>query len=371
MHPMTVSVFILGLFFSLSPALAEFGPEHYHTKWRLPPFQTAIVAKGSAPIKALKSLPPNEAQSFPLLKDAEALIQNKPVLALLLIDENNRLVFESYAKGAQKDALLVGHSMSKSIASILIGQFLCEGSIHALTDRAETYSKSLQATAYGDATIRDLLMMASSGSVAVQAGQPEERFNHDLMVTHKRSLKEALIEFGRNQKNPAPKGSFSYKGLDTVALSFVLSEIKKEKYQKIISDHLWTKIGAEKNAEIVIDKNQDGLAQSGFGATARDWARLAIFVRDNAKTNSCYGNYLKDATRGQIANHSSHGPSFLKYGYQFWTDNKYITAKTAWFNGYGGQLIGMDLESGKIIVLLSYATGGVIDTYKLFNRWTQ
>jgi CubicO group peptidase (beta-lactamase class C family) len=261
--------------------------------------------------------------------------------------------------------------MTKSISSIAIGQYLCEGLIGSLNDRAEKYSKSLQGTAYGDATIQELLMMASTGSLAVSQGQPEKNFNQDLMITHKRSLREAFVEFGRNHKNPASRGSFSYKGLDTVALSIILADIKHTKYQNVISQNIWTKIGAEKNAEIVVDKNNDALAQSGFGATPRDWARLGIYVRDNTKSNSCFGSYLREATTGQINNYSDHGPTFMKYGYQFWTNNKFITTKSAWFNGYGGQLIGIDLESGKIIVLLSYELGAVLPVYKLFDEWTR
>jgi CubicO group peptidase (beta-lactamase class C family) len=352
-------------------AAAELGPDYYYHKWRMPPVQTAVVNKGNLPVKTLIRAKVENTKISSLLKEAEKIIAKKPVLALLMIDEKNQIIFENYANGATEDSLIIGHSMTKSISSIIIGQYLCEGLIASLNEPAEKYSLSLKDTAYGNASIKDLLLMSSTGTKAVSQGQPEKGFNRDLILTKRRNIRDSFVEFGRNQKNPAQKNTFSYKGLDTAAISIVLADIKKTKYQNVISQNLWSVIGAEKNAEIIIDKNNDALAQSGFGATARDWARLGIFLRDNAKINSCYGSYLREATTGQISNKSDHGPSFLKYGYQIWTNNKFINTKSAWFNGFGGELIGVDLEGGKIIVLLSYDVGGVLDTYKLFDRWTQ
>ena len=362
----------ISLIYSSYCAAADLDPEYYISKWRMKPTQTTIVSKGTASQKNLYNPKPNEVASLPIIRDAEKIIEGKPILAFLMIDENNNIIFESYKNGAHNDDLIIGHSMTKSISSIIIGQYLCEGLIGSLNDRAEKYSSSLRGTAYGDATIKELLMMASRGSLGIaEGGNPEQDFRNRIVRQQTLSLRDAFVEFGQNHKNPAPKGVFSYKGLDTAALSILLADIKHTKYQNVISQNLWTKIGAEKNAEIIVDKNHDALAEGGLGATARDWARLGIFVRDNIKNNTCLGNYLKEATAGQIKVPAERPTQFLMYGYQFWTDNKLIETKSAWFLGVGGQQIGVDLLSGKIIVRLSYSEKGVWDTYKIFNIWTQ
>lgn len=364
------SVFIfLILIISHNRAAAQIAPEYYYSKWRSPPYRTAVVNKGNSTKELFGVSSARRQTSVSIIESAGEIIKKNHVFSLLLIDENNEIIFESYSKGARKDSILLGHSMTKSISPIIVGQYVCDGLIESLNDRADKYSKSLKGTAYGDATIKELLMMASTGSIAAVQGQPVEGFNRDLMLTQKRSLKDSFVEFGRDQKNPSKIGVFSYKALDTIALSFVVSEIKNTKYQNVISQYVWSKIGAEKNAEIVIDRNNDALAASHFGATPRDWARLAIFVRDNAKANTCFGKFLKEATSGQIKNNSNIAPGLTKYGYQIWTDNKFVESKAAWFSGYGGQLVGIDLERGKILVMLSYDRGGIREAYKLFNKW--
>ena len=80
---------------------------------------------------------------------------------------------------------------------------------------------------------------------------------------------------------------------------------------------------------------------------------------------------MREATKAQISNRSEHGQAFRNYGYQFWTDNKLVTTPAAWLNGYGGQRIGIDLKSGKIVVMLSYKLGAVASMYKLFDEWTR
>lgn len=359
------------LIYMPSEVAAEFKPQYFYKDWRLPPYKTAIVEKGSGNFKLLVHKTATDKNDMQAVIKAKNIITEKPVLSLILIDENNNIIFESYGGGASKTSLIKGWSMTKSMTSIALGQALCEGMIDSLGDKASKYSKTLQGTAYGDATLKELLMMASGGTRSKNEGMPIANMNYDFGVLHKRTLRSSLIEFGVDHPNPANKGSFTYKGLDTAAISILLSDINNSKFQQILSRNVWRKIGAEKNGEIVVDKNNDALPQSGFGATASDWARLAIYIRDSAKTNSCFGNFIKDATTRQISNRSDHATAFQGYGYQFWTNNKFIQTKSAWLNGYGGQRIGIDMKSGKIIVMLSYEMGAVLPVYKLFDEWTR
>lgn len=362
---------LLFLIYSMPSALAELGPDYYIKNWRLPPYKTAIISKGDSATRPLVKKDILDEREAQLVSQSQSLMKTQPILALLLIDPKNHLIFEAYGHGASPSSLLKGHSMTKSLVSVVLGDTLCDGLIKSLNDKAATYSDTLKDTAYGDASLRELLVMSSRGTLAVMAGQPEEGFNFDLEVKHKRNLRRAFRDFGINQPRPAPKGEFHYKGLDTAALSIVIADVRHEKFQDALSERLWSKIGAEKDGEIVIDSNRDALAQSGFGATARDWGRLALFIRDLSQSNGCMGRYLRDAMTGQIPNRTDSGPAFQSYGYQFWTNNKFIKQPSAWMNGYGGQLIGIDLKSGKVAVMLSYDFGANFRLYKLFDDWTR
>jgi len=362
---------IVVLLFSAGVSHAEFGPEYFYKDWQTIPYKTAVVSKGSAETKSLNAIKNVSQDDESIIAKAKRISENQPILALILIDSRNNIIFESYDEGASESSLIKGWSMTKSLVSVALGQALCDGTINSLDDKASKYSKSLEGTAYGDATLKELLMMASSGTQPKSEGMPLKNMNYDLGALRNRTLRQSFIEFGVNHPDPASKGSFSYKGLDTAAISIALADIKKAKFNEVLSRNVWSKIGAERNGEIVIDKNGDALAQSGFGATARDWGRFAVYIRDVHASNTCMGKYIQDATKNQIANRSQHSPAFANYGFQFWVNNKFVSNKSAWLNGYGGQRVGIDLKSGKIIVLLSYREGAVMPVYKLFEEWTR
>lgn len=164
-------------------------------------------------------------------------------------------------------------------------------------------------------------------------------------------------------------GSFAYKGMDTNALSITIADKTKQKFQTYFSTSVWQRIGAEHSAFMQVDRNRDASANGGMGATARDWARLAIYIRDKSRESSCIGEYLRTATSPQISNRTDTGNLFSSYGFQFWTGNQITQTKSAWLNGFDGQRIGIDLSTGKIIVLLSNELGAVRNTYELFDRW--
>ena len=342
----------------------------YIRDWRQFPYRVEQITKGIMQPKRLMQRSAENSKEQDIIGEANNIVRDEPVLALILIDENDRILFEKYDDGASAESIIKGNSMTKSAVSVAVGQALCSGVLKSLEDKSGSYSKDLRGTAYGDATLRQLLMMASSGTRAVSAGMPSSGIAKEL-VTGKRAIRDSFKEFGINQQNPSVQGIFSYKGLDTDALSVAIEDAVKQKFQMYFSKVVWQKIGAERDALIQVDKNGDAVVNSGMGATARDWARLAIYIRNMSAEPSCMGQYIRSATSPQISNLSDTGNLFSSYGYQFWTGNKMIQTKSAWFDGFDGQRIGIDLASGKIIVLLSSELGAVKRVYTLFDRWTR
>ena len=343
--------------------------QFYTDDWFLPPYSSAKIARGSGTPKPLMPKAGLSATEQEIVEKAVTVTKKFPVLSLILIDSQDGIVYESYNNGAKFDSLLKGNSMSKSIVSVAVGTALCNGTISSLDDKASCYSKSLAGTAYGEASIRQLLMMASSGTIAKQHGLPRDGLNDEWAKTHKSTIRSAFQQFGIHQPNPSHLGQFSYKGLDTLAVSVAVADAAKMKFSAYLEKNVWKKIGAEMDALIWTDKAGDALGNAGFGAIPRDWARLAIFIREKSREQSCLGSYLRDATSGQIKTAGPTGGQFASYGYQFWTDNQMVSRPTAWLNGFDGQRIGIDLKSGKIIVLFSYELGAVKEIYRLFDDW--
>ena len=136
--------------------------------------------------------------------------------------------------------------------------------------------------------------------------------------------------------------------------------------RKLIRD----KAGTEASGYWLVDKENRAIAQAGFSAVIRDWARLAMFsISQLNSANQCISNFMKDATSPQIPNKSREvGASFGDYGYQTWVAD-FGPRNSYWWVGYGGQRVGVDPQKEKIIVMISQREDYMAEIYKFFSWW--
>ena len=325
-------------------------------------------------MRALAPMDDARRKEFSAVADrAERLFVSNSALALMLIDADGQVLYEKYRLGAGPDSLLIGYSMSKSATALAVGQALCDGAIGSLDDAAETYADALKGTAYGEASVRELLMMASAGHKAVFAGQPSMGFSAELLRRGTRTLRDSFAEFGRPGPNASQRGVFEYKGLDTYALGAVVAGATREPFDRYFARAVWHRVGADADAAWLVDRNGDAATASGFGARLRDWGRLALYVRDRMREGdrSCMGRFVQEATPARIANASRRtGGAFANYGYQFWSGNRTTRPEVAWMLGFGGQRVAIDPRSGRVLVLSAHAEDFMPLVYALFDDWS-
>lgn len=300
---------------------------------------------------------------------ADRIIDANPTTSILLV-ERGKIVFEKYKEPATQDSPLFSQSMSKSLTAYTVGAVFCSGKIASLDDRAGKYTKTLDGTIFADVSIRNLLRMSSGTLEPVHAGShdPREwRFLRDGVKT----IPELLN--GKANVQDKPQGTyFRYSSTDT----FSIAEVAAGVGSPIISSfekEIWQKAGTEARGYWLQEKTGRLMVQSGFSATARDWARLAIYTVKALKGEhgSCMQDYMKQATSAQITNESKRvGRAFNSYGYQTWVGN-FGGKSSYWWVGYGGQRVGIDPESEKIIVVTSWREDYLGEVHQLFREWTQ
>ena len=103
-------------------------------------------------------------------------------------------------------------------------------------------------------------------------------------------------------------------------------------------------------------------------ATLGDWGRLALRVlalRGASTGDACMQAFVSDATRRQIPTGASGG--FEGYGYQVWTDGRILPPESFWILGFGGQRIGVDPASGRILVAFAWQPDDGV--FQLFRNW--
>jgi CubicO group peptidase (beta-lactamase class C family) len=315
---------------------------------------------------------------------ANAIFSANPTLAMILIDKGE-IILERYHPEITEKTPLLGYSMSKSLTSMTVGKAHCAGDLRDLDVQAKAVNPSLGETAYGEATVRQLLMMASgairgsapSGGSPYRAGlgNPADR------PVYWSSLNQ-LRKFGANQ--PKQDGAlvqageeFSYKNLDTQALAFLFPTTGEKSFTSVFESAIWQASGAEDKGYWIHDSAGTIYTMASFHATARDWARLAMALLDSVASpkGDCYGDYIKEATTTRIRNNSRAmgedywiGRAFAGYGYQFWTLND-ADPDAIYLNGALGQRIAISPKKQRIMVVFSHAESYMGELYRFFAEW--
>lgn len=348
------------------------GPQDIYRYWRNDrnlPWTEMPAASGPSELPAsVHGLP------GPLQEMAQGVMKARGTIALLLM-ERGAVVYEAYDKGSSADDRMLGFSMSKSMTALAVGTALCEGKIASLDDRAERYADELKGTAYGEASVRDLLRMASGakGGTSQLHGQPRQGATSDL-VAGRVDGNTLFKQFGSRDTllfSPVQPGSrFSYSNVDTDALARVVQGAVGEPFASWFHRTVLSQSRPEKSSWWAMDRAGGVIAHATYMASLRDWARLANWTLDLHQRrigSKCLQDYVQDAAKKQIATQNRVG--FQGYGYQMWRDDRTLPASSFWMLGFGGQRIGMDPASEKIVV--TFAWQPEEQTFDLFRRWIQ
>lgn len=302
---------------------------------------------------------------------ANQLIDANATTSILLI-EKGKLIFEKYKAPATSSSPLFSQSMSKSLTAYTIGHLLCEGKIQSLDDRADTYATALAGTVLGEASIKHLLTMSSGAKDGITSGQTYVGEWTDIAYKGVSTL-DVIKKYGQRDTtlfgNPLPGGTeFRYKAIDTYALEHVAD--RAAGFLKTFERAIWQQARTESKGYWLTDSSQHAQAASGVSATGRDWARLAMqSLKDLKHGSPCMQKFMQEATTSQLPNSARRvGKAFKGYGYQTWIAD-FGKKPSYWWIGYGGQRVGIEPESEKIIVLTSHREDYMDSVYKLFTAW--
>ena len=302
---------------------------------------------------------------------ANEIIDSNATTSILLI-EKGEIVFEKYKSPADINSPLFSQSMSKSLTAYTVGNLLCEGKIRSLDDRAEFYAPELKGTVFGESKIKDLLTMSSGAKDGITSGQTYLGEWQDIVFKGV-TTEEILKKYGQRDTtfsgNPLSGGvEFRYKAVDTYALEHVAEHAGG--FFNTFENTIWKQSRTQSKGYWLYDSSKHAQAASGNSFIARDWARLAMYsLNELNRGSSCMQNFMKEATSEQLPNSNRRvGKAFKGYGYQTWIAD-FGGKKSYWWVGYGGQRVGVDPESEKIIVLTSYREDYMGSVYKLFSTW--
>ncbi len=256
-------------------------------------------------------------------------LQHQRATAVLVL-KDGVVVAERYSYGRTPAMRFLANSMTKTITALALVKAQEEGFIHSFDDTAAIYVPALKGSLYGETRLVNLLRMAS-GARYVEDYSPQDdraRFNAVArragIVQAARSVSERAAEEGQ---------VFNYAGAQTEVLGLVLRAATGRSLCDYLAQKIWQPLGAEASAALLLNP-VDGveLAQGGFNATVRDYARLGTMMANDGRVDGPAGATqvvsrehlldMTDATRQPEAFRPGrmpyHGSSYAGYGWQTW-----------------------------------------------------
>jgi len=210
----------------------------------------------------------------------------------IVIAQNNSILFEKYNNGMSEKSPHILFSVSKSILGLIVGALIGNKTLNE-SDLIIKFVPELKMTAYYDATVRDLLDMR----VGV-------KFDEDYTATTGPIIN---YRYAANW-NPVPVGveagdlksfmgslterdgihndRFHYVSPNTDLLAWVCERASGMRYSDLLSDLLWTPLGAESSGYITVDRLGGMRAAGGVCFTARDLARVGLMIANYGYANN-------------------------------------------------------------------------------------
>jgi CubicO group peptidase (beta-lactamase class C family) len=312
---------------------------------------------------ALGSLPSHIASQA----EAAATRPNRVTLALI---EKGKVVFSKRRDGVHDASMVVSYSMAKSLTAMMVGYAMCEGHIKDLHERVDQYVPELAGTAYGQSSIKNILNMASGANASGANGDPYLGLTSELR-DHRTSYMSNLQKYKESKtrlfKVVKPGDEFDYKNLDTATLMLVVEKATQQPF------HIWYEKTLVKGARLgqtsawSLEKDNRAVAHGLFFASPDDWLRLALHALDAyaGRAGACLQNYMQQAVNDTLPIYNN--AEFSRYGYQFWTGATGMNNSVFWMVGYGGQRMGIDPVTERIIVVASAESDP--SPFLLFREW--
>jgi CubicO group peptidase (beta-lactamase class C family) len=286
-------------------------------------FPSRPIRTGSEP----SSLPAGSELALPAPAIADAArsgsvdgyLRDTSTLAFLVVHED-RLVYERYFGGSDRQTLQTSFSVAKSVLSTLIGVAIDEGVIDSLDEPVTTYLPELAArdARFERITLRHLVTM-SSGLRYVEQSLPLP-WGDDISTYYGTDLRDLALNGTRIER--APGEAWLYNNYNPLLLGLVLERATGMSVSEYMSSRLWRPLGAEFDATWSLDSEGSGFEkmESGLNAAPVDYARFGLLFLHGGEWNGARivsEGWVRAATaRDTSADPAEH------YQYFWWIDTE-------------------------------------------------
>lgn len=219
----------------------------------------------------------------------------------VIVLKDGKKVFEQYFNGMSAHDHHIWYSMTKSLVSSAFGILVEQGKVD-LDKSPVDYIPELKGSGFERTRIRDVLNHASAlnfkenytdlrsdfalhyapalnmgyvpGGRDAQPGKTEIYGVHDF-----------LSRFVKEDSQLKPGDAFDYNSANADVLGWLVARVSGMPLRDYIQKHIWSKIGAEHDGYIAVDRAYQAVATGGMNSSLRDAVRFGQLVLNNGNLN--------------------------------------------------------------------------------------
>jgi CubicO group peptidase (beta-lactamase class C family) len=208
-----------------------------------------------------------------------------------LVLHRGRIVSEKYFNNMQPDTPHLSQSVAKSLVGSLSGILQQQGLVDPEAPLV-SYVPELKRCGYKNAKLKHALNMTSGVRFVEDYNTPGSDMTRIDIASGWRpvpeneaqpTIRDIILTLPRIRKHGK---RFEYKSVETDVVAWALERAANKSLAELMSELIWKKIGAEQHAFFTVDRASTALANGGFNATLRDYARFGLMMQNGGKVGS-------------------------------------------------------------------------------------
>ncbi|MFC0282186.1 serine hydrolase domain-containing protein [Camelimonas abortus] len=207
----------------------------------------------------------------------------------IIVLHDGKVVYEKYFGAAKPELPHQAMSVTKSVIGTLAAVLAAEGRLDPQAPVTK-YVPELKDSAYGDATVRDVMDMRVGVDYTENYQDPQSsvwdyaRAGGLIPRPPGYTGPDDFAAFLQRLKKQGQHGaSFSYKTANAEALTWIVRRAAGKSIAELVRERIWEPIGAGSDAYFLIDPAGQESGGGGFNATLRDLARFGELMRNDGR----------------------------------------------------------------------------------------
>ena len=182
-------------------------------------------------------------------------------------------------------------SMTKSLTGLLAEILVVEGKLDDMA-KVSSIIPELSGSAFGSATVRQVMDMTTALDYSEDYANPKaEIWVYSAAASPLPKPKgyagpNGYYEYLQTVRQNGTHGeAFGYKTINTDVLGWILSKVTGKNLADLLSERIWSRMGAEQDAYMTVDGKGTPFAGGGLSAGLRDLGRIGLLVLNSGKIN--------------------------------------------------------------------------------------